>query len=49
MKRLQCAVEVANPFKRLQLERSVDRRLIETSGPALAVTVGLGTRKPGDK
>src|SRR5262245_26519471 len=45
-KRLQCAVEVANPFKRLQLERSVDRRLIEASGPALAVTVGLGTRKP---
>jgi len=27
----------------------VDRGLIETSGHALAVTVGLATRRPGDK
>ena len=47
--RLGCAVELANPFRRLQLERSVDRELVERSGPALAVTVGLATRHPGDK
>ena len=48
-KRLGCAVEVANPFKRVQLERGVDRTLVEGSAPALAVTVGLATRRPGDK
>jgi len=47
--RLGCAVEVADPFRRLQLERGVDRQLVEASGPALAVTVGLATRHPGDK
>jgi type IV pilus assembly protein PilM len=47
--RLQCAVEVANPFRRLYLERGVDRELVETCGSALAVTVGLATRRPGDK
>jgi len=33
----------------MQVDRSVDRTLIESSGPALAVTVGLATRRPGDK
>ena len=47
--RLGCAVEVADPFRRLQVERGVARELIEASGPALAVTVGLATRRPGDK
>ncbi len=47
--RLGCAVEVADPFRRLQIERGVNRDLIEASGPALAVTVGLATRRPGDK
>jgi type IV pilus assembly protein PilM len=47
--RLGCAVEVVNPFRRLQVERGVDRALVEASGPALAVTVGLATRRPGDK
>jgi type IV pilus assembly protein PilM len=47
--RLQCAVEVANPFRRIQVDRSADRALIEASGPALAVAVGLATRRPGDK
>ena len=37
--RLQCAVEVANPFRKLYLERGVDRELVETCGAALAVTV----------
>lgn len=48
-KRLGCAVEVANPFRRLQVQRGVDRELVEASAPALAVTVGLATRRPGDK
>ena len=47
--RLGCAVEIADPFRRLHLDRSVNRQLVETSGPALAVTVGLATRRPGDK
>jgi type IV pilus assembly protein PilM len=48
-KRLGCAVEVANPFRRLHVPRGVDRELVEASAPALAVTVGLATRRPGDK
>jgi type IV pilus assembly protein PilM len=47
--RLGCAVEVVNPFRRVSLERRKDRELVEKSGPALAVTVGLATRRPGDK
>jgi type IV pilus assembly protein PilM len=47
--RLHCGVEVANPFRRVALERSADRKMIETNGPALAVAVGLATRHPGDK
>jgi type IV pilus assembly protein PilM len=47
--RLHCGVEVANPFRRVTVERSADRKLIESNGPALAVTVGLATRHPGDK
>ena len=48
-RRLQCAVEVADPFRRVQVDRDVDRQVIEASGPALAVTGGLATRRPGDK
>jgi len=47
--RLHCGVEVANPFRRVTIDRSADRKMIETNGPALAVTVGLATRHPGDK
>ena len=47
--RLGCAVEVADPFRRVQVDRGVDRKTIESSGPALAVAVGLATRRPGDK
>jgi type IV pilus assembly protein PilM len=47
--RLHCGVEVANPFRRVTIERSADRKMIESNGPALAVTVGLATRHPGDK
>jgi hypothetical protein len=31
------------------LDGRVDRAIIEQNGPALAVTVGLATRRPGDK
>ena len=48
-RRLNCAVEVAEPFRRLSIDRGVNRGLIEASGPALAVTAGLATRRPGDK
>ena len=34
---------------RLTVDSRVDRELIEECGPALAVTVGLATRRPGDK
>ena len=47
--RLDCPVEVADPFRRVALGSGVDRELIEANGPALAVTVGLATRRPGDK
>src|SRR5204862_1630987 len=46
--RLDCVVEVADPFRRAQVERRGDRLLIEASGPSLAVAVGLATRRPGD-
>lgn len=47
--RLECPVEVADPFRRVSLGSRVDRTVIEASGPALAVAVGLATRRPGDK
>jgi type IV pilus assembly protein PilM len=47
--RIECPVDVADPFRRLTVEGGVDRDLIEESGPALAVAVGLATRRPGDK
>jgi type IV pilus assembly protein PilM len=47
--RLGCSVEVASPFRRLTVDRGVNRDLLQESGPALAVTVGLATRRPGDK
>ena len=47
--RLDTKVDVVDPFRRVTLDARVDRALIEESGPALAVTVGLATRRPGDK
>jgi type IV pilus assembly protein PilM len=47
--RLDTKVDVVDPFRRLTVDSRVDRSLIEQSGPALAVTVGLATRRPGDK
>jgi len=47
--RLECSVEVAEPCRRIGIGSRVDRSLIERYGPALGVTVGLATRRPGDK
>jgi type IV pilus assembly protein PilM len=47
--RLDTKVEVVDPFRRVTVDSRVDRALIEESGPALAVVVGLATRRPGDK
>jgi type IV pilus assembly protein PilM len=47
--RLDTKVDVVDPFRRVNVDGRVDRALIEQSGPALAVTVGLATRHPGDK
>jgi Tfp pilus assembly PilM family ATPase len=47
--RLDTKVDVVDPFRRVTVDARVDRALIEESGPALAVTVGLATRRPGDK
>jgi type IV pilus assembly protein PilM len=47
--RLETRVDVADPFRRIAIDGRVDRAVIEQNGPALAVTVGLATRRPGDK
>jgi len=47
--RLETTVEVADPFRRVEVSSKVSRELIEQCGPALAVAVGLATRRPGDK
>jgi type IV pilus assembly protein PilM len=47
--RLETTVEVADPFRRVDVSGKVSRELIEQCGPALAVAVGLATRRPGDK
>jgi type IV pilus assembly protein PilM len=47
--RLQCQVEIADPFRRVPIARAADQELAQEVGPALAVAVGLATRRPGDK
>jgi type IV pilus assembly protein PilM len=47
--RLDTQVEIVDPFRRTVVDARVDRGIIEESGPALAVTVGLATRHRGDK
>jgi len=46
--KLEVPVEIANPFNRVQLARSLDVAALEAMAPSLAVAVGLGTRRPGD-
>jgi type IV pilus assembly protein PilM len=47
--RLQCDVEVADPFRRVPVARAADQEFVQAHGPALAVVMGLATRRPGDK
>ncbi len=46
--KLEVPVEVANPFNKVQLARTLDVATLEAMAPSLAVAVGLGTRRPGD-
>ena len=46
--RLDTPVEMANPFGRVQINRSLDTVALEEMAPSLGVAVGLGTRRPGD-
>ena len=47
--RLQVPVEVSNPFRSLSIGRHVDEEFITHHASSLAVSVGLATRRPGDK
>jgi type IV pilus assembly protein PilM len=46
--KLDAPVELANPFARVNIGRSVDAVALEGMAPSLAVAVGLSTRRPGD-
>jgi type IV pilus assembly protein PilM len=47
--RLETPVDIANPLERVSLGRGVDETFIRENAPALAVTIGLASRRPGDK
>jgi type IV pilus assembly protein PilM len=47
--RLQVPVEVADPFRLLTISRQANQDFILQHSPTLAVSVGLATRRPGDK
>lgn len=47
--RLQVPVEVADPFRLLTISRQADSGFIRQHASTLAVSVGLATRRPGDK
>lgn len=47
--RLQIPVEVSNPFRSLSVSRHIDEAFLHQHASALAVSVGLATRRPGDK
>jgi type IV pilus assembly protein PilM len=47
--RLQVPVEVVDPFRLLTISRQADNEFIRQHASALAVSVGLATRRPGDK
>lgn len=47
--RLQIPVEVSDPFRLLTMGRHADEHFIRQHASALAVSVGLATRRPGDK
>ncbi len=47
--RLRVPVEVANPFRSFNIGRQVDTDFLARHAPSLAVSVGLATRRHGDK
>jgi type IV pilus assembly protein PilM len=47
--RLETPVEIADPLARVTFGRSVDTDFVRAHATSLAVTVGLATRRPGDK
>ena len=47
--RLQVPVEVPDPFRRLTISRQANGEFIRQNASTLAVSVGLATRRPGDK
>jgi type IV pilus assembly protein PilM len=47
--RLQVPVEIADPFRLLTISRQADTEFIRQNAATLAVSVGLATRRPGDK
>jgi type IV pilus assembly protein PilM len=46
--KLEAPVKVVNPFAHVKLGRGVDVAALEALAPAMAVALGLGTRRPGD-
>jgi type IV pilus assembly protein PilM len=47
--RLQIPVEVSDPFRSLSVSRHIGDAFMHQHASALAVSVGLATRRPGDK
>ena len=47
--RLQIPVMFSDPFRALSISRQADEQFVREHASALAVSVGLATRRPGDK
>jgi len=47
--RLEVPVQVVNPLSKVNVGHGVDRAALERDAAALAIAVGLGVRRPGDK
>ena len=47
--RLEVPVQVVNPLSKVTIGHGVDRGALERDAAALAIAVGLGVRRPGDK
>ena len=48
--RCACVVEIADPFKRIQVdERSINPNFLQNMAPQAAIAVGLGLRRAEDK
>jgi Tfp pilus assembly PilM family ATPase len=47
--RLETPVELVKPLERVTLAGGVDANFVRDNASSLAVTVGLASRRPGDK